>query len=108
MPEQLQEIHFWLYEEAKKYGFDFDPFMATSYNCISYNKGGWGGKQMPFVGMYGIYGVRLEENKIAAHTIFKRIFQTHPNEIKKLMEPTLDDVKLIFELWKLENAITSK
>ena len=92
MPEHLREIHLWLYEEAKQYGFDFDPFWAASYGCISYNRGGWGGKHMPFVGMHGIYGSCIGEDKIAAHTTFKRIFKTHPGEIARLMEKFPDSI----------------
>jgi len=155
MADNLREIHFWLYEEAKKCGFDFDHFDATAYGNMLYRKGGWGTKNMPLVGVYDIAGDRLEENKFMAHTTFKRIFKTHPEEIAKLMEkfpdaignhaydcpsycdktavatckrvhqykmgdveyhscgyqsflfmePTFDDVKLIIELWKLENRI---
>jgi len=86
MPENLREIHFWLYEEAKKYGFDFDRLEATAYGCILYRRGGWGGKNMPLVGVYDISGDRMEGNKVVASTTFKRIFETHPEEVAKLME----------------------
>jgi len=155
LPENLREIHFWLYEEAKKIGYDFNPFDATSNGCILYRKGWWGGKNLPLVGAYDISGSRLEGNKFAAITKYKRLFKAYPTEIAKLMEkfpdaignraydcplycnmeaenickkahlykidgvnyhscghksflfmePTFDDIKLIVELWKLENRI---
>ena len=113
-PEALRDIHFWLYEEAKKYGFDFDPYYATSYGNMLYRKGGWGSKNMPLIGIYDTTGERLQDCEYAAHVEFKRetalAMRKSPNTVKtdglfSIVEPTLEDVKTIIELWKLGNKL---
>ena len=83
MPEHLREIHFWLYDEAKKFGFDFDPYAGMAFGCVLYRRGGWGGKNMPFVGMFDN---GAGDNNFAAHAVLKRVFKSHPEEAAKLLE----------------------
>ena len=151
-PEQIREIQYWLYAQAKKYGFRNE---CVSLGCIVYMKGSpmsTSPKIFPLVGM-------LKCNRggytFAAKTKFQRVFETHPKKIVALAKrfpsafgnpayncptrcgsspdkmcknnytyemggiiyrtcrhsnfefpnPTLDDVKLIFELWQLENKV---
>jgi len=108
-PEILREIHFWLYEEVKKYGFDFDPYYATSYGNMLYRKGGWGSKNFPLIGMYDSEGDRLQNCEYAAHAEFKKnaalVMERFPNAVNNdglftFAEPTIEEAKEIIEMWK--------
>ena len=121
-PEALREIQFYLHEEAAKYGFAITP-PTTYQGSIQYMKHG---KAKPWL-LVGSGTSRTDffyaqqTNKWTLKTEFKRIFKKHPDKADELAKmfpedfrgegmftlqnPTLDDVKAVLEIFKLEHNI---
>jgi hypothetical protein len=120
--EQLQEIYYWLYDEAAKYGFL--PAGYEQNGGLLYKKGS---KQWLLMGGNSSYHevsfLFDSEYTAAVKTRLKKIFDKHPEKAAELVkkypyarsrhdgewfyfhDPSIDDVKTILELYKLENNI---
>ena len=120
--EQLREIYYWLYDEAAKYGFL--PMGYEQNGGLLYKKGS---KQWLLMGGNSSYHevsfLFDSEYTATVKTRFKKIFDKHPekaNEITRkyphaqsrydkewfyFHDPSLNDIKTILELFKLENNI---
>ena len=80
MPAELQEIQHYLYSEAMRYGYTFNPFKPVFSGGLLYQKGavdwprvgiigdGWGGDD------YRVFSYR-------SHVKFNKVFKTHPEKV---------------------------
>ena len=84
-PEQRREIYYWLYDEAVKHGFS--PTGYEHMGCYLYKKGS---KEWLLLGSGSSYHedefLHSPNYMIAAKVKFHRVFQTHPEDINKLLK----------------------
>lgn len=80
MPDELQEIQYYLYSEAMRYGYMFDPFKPVWAGGLLYEKGA---KDWPRVGYIGDGwdGDDYRMFSFRAHVKFKNVFITHPDKV---------------------------
>jgi hypothetical protein len=78
-PKLLKDIQYWLYDEAKKYGFKIDKKKPLDKNCIFYQKGS---KEFLLVGEMYRDGKRVVFSKV----ILRKSFETHMEKINELAE----------------------
>ena len=125
-PAELRDILIYLHDEAVKHGYRIPPWTPTYGGFIQHCSYGdnWGSKMWLTVGsgtswmdFFYTQGIKPWVLK----TVFKRIFIKYPQEAKMLVNrfpaafaddgvftlenPSLDDVKAVLELYKLENNI---
>jgi len=83
LPINIQEMHYWLYDEALKYGYI--PQGNESAGCYVYKKGT---KVWLLIGSGSSYHedefLHSPNYTIAAKPVFHRVFQTHPEKIDAL------------------------
>lgn len=126
-PDELRKIQFYLHDEALKHGYKIQPWTPAHGGSLRYCNytDNWGSKSWLTVGsgtslMDFFY--TLGKNKWVLKTEFTRIFKKHPETADKLIKtypeaynhgdatftlhnPTLDDVKIVLEVYKTENNI---
>ena len=80
MPEEMQEIQYYLYSEAMRYGYRFDPFKPVWAGGLLYEKGAKDWPRVGFIGD-GWSGDDYRMFSFRAHVKFKNVFVTHPEKI---------------------------
>ncbi|MCL2406804.1 MAG: hypothetical protein FWC95_02630 [Defluviitaleaceae bacterium] len=127
-PPELAEILRYLHDEATRHGFKIQPWTVAHNGAINHwhYTDNWHMKTWLRVGSgtyWGDYFYKMQTGRWSvtpyqpAKPIFKNIFKKHPEKAEELMErfpdlsniqnPTLEDVKFLLELYRLENNITT-
>jgi hypothetical protein len=125
MSDELQEIQYWLYDEGAKYGFTYNahnPYDVIFCDHIWYEKGT---KRKPHE-LASKHFLVKGMDKATVKMKFSNIFKTHPDKANELMKRfpdsfgaeytnpqnfslfknvTIEDIKFLFELYKVENRL---
>ena len=126
-PEELRKIYHYLHEEALKHGYKIEPWNPVAFGAINYRNftENWGSKMWLAVRCgtsWEDFFYKQSMGKWTIKTVFKRIVKKYPDKAdtfaKKfpglfnlvdgsfaIQNPTLEDVKTVLELYKLENNI---
>jgi hypothetical protein len=80
MPEELQQIQFYLYSESKRYGYRFDPFKPVWSGGLLYEKRAVEWPRVGYIGD-GWHGDDYRMFSFRCHIKPNKIFKTHPQKI---------------------------
>jgi len=89
MPEELQEIQYYLYSESKRYDFRFDPFKPVWSGGLLYEKGAVDWPRVGYIGD-GWDGDDYRMFSFRSHVKFNKVFQTHPEKVAEFAKQRPD------------------
>jgi hypothetical protein len=79
MPEEQQEIQYYLYSEAMGHGYTFNPFKPVWAGGLLYEKGAMDWPRMGIIGD-GWGGDDYQAYRHMAHVKFNKVITTHPEK----------------------------
>jgi len=85
MPEELQEIQYYLYSESKHYGYRFDPFKPVFSGGLLYERGAVDWPRVGYIGD-GWDGDDYRMFSFRSHVKLNKVFKTHPEKIAEFIE----------------------
>jgi len=125
MPEDLREIHYWVYDEGAKYGqtlLTHNTYDFICYDHVWYEKPGkTGAEHYPAAKHFLVYGVEKANVRTQFTSVFFKRFTEKAEKMKKRFPAafsipvekntytfenvTLKDVQFLFDMYKLENKL---
>ncbi len=85
-PKELQHIGYWLYDQAKAHGFTINKKKPFDKSCVYYTKGSK--SFLPIGEKSGDHG----DKTVFIKAIFRRVFESNPEDIKELINRFPDSI----------------
>jgi len=89
MSDELREIQYYLYSEAKRYGYIFDPFKPVLSGGLLYEKAAIDWPRVGYIGD-GWHGDDYRVFSFRSHIKFNKVFKTHPEMIMEFVRKRPD------------------
>jgi len=89
MSEELREIQYYLYSEAMRYGYRFDPFKPVFSGGLLYEKGAVDWPRVGYIGD-GWHGDDHTVFSFRSHVKFNKVFKTHPEKVAEFAKQRPD------------------